>query len=120
MWRLLLSRSLTTKPTPSTPTRPLSASTAAGHPSSNLAGALKPKAPAFTMGDEAMQKEFDQLVKQRQEEDQGRDRHRDAPKVAKREFEGEENPATGEVGGPKGKEPTRYGDWERKGRVFDF
>ncbi|XP_033208454.1 succinate dehydrogenase assembly factor 4, mitochondrial-like [Belonocnema kinseyi] len=30
------------------------------------------------------------------------------------------NPATGEVGGPRGPEPTRYGDWERKGRVTDF
>ena len=26
----------------------------------------------------------------------------------------------GEIGGPKGKEPTRYGDWERKGRCIDF
>ncbi|EGD78561.1 hypothetical protein PTSG_09255 [Salpingoeca rosetta] len=26
----------------------------------------------------------------------------------------------GEQGGPKGPEPTRYGDWERKGRVSDF
>ncbi len=25
-----------------------------------------------------------------------------------------------EIGGPKGPEPTRYGDWERKGRCFDF
>lgn len=25
-----------------------------------------------------------------------------------------------EVGGPKGPEPTRYGDWEQKGRVTDF
>nr|XP_043067472.1 uncharacterized protein LOC108125314 [Drosophila bipectinata] len=30
------------------------------------------------------------------------------------------NPHTGEVGGPAGPEPTRYGDWERKGRVTDF
>ena len=30
------------------------------------------------------------------------------------------NPKTGEVGGPRGPEPTRYGDWERKGRVTDF
>lgn len=30
------------------------------------------------------------------------------------------NPNTGEIGGPKGPEPTRYGDWERKGRVSDF
>lgn len=28
--------------------------------------------------------------------------------------------ATGEVGGPKGPEPTRYGDWERNGRCYDF
>ena len=25
-----------------------------------------------------------------------------------------------ETGGPKGLEPTRYGDWERKGRCVDF
>lgn len=30
------------------------------------------------------------------------------------------NQYTGEVNGPKGPEPTRYGDWERKGRVSDF
>lgn len=26
----------------------------------------------------------------------------------------------GEVGGQDGPEPTRYGDWERNGRVSDF
>lgn len=25
-----------------------------------------------------------------------------------------------EIGGPKGPEPTRYGDWERAGRCIDF
>jgi len=25
-----------------------------------------------------------------------------------------------EIGGPSGPEPTRYGDWERKGRCVDF
>ncbi|WP_044558535.1 succinate dehydrogenase assembly factor 4 [Azospirillum sp. B4] len=25
-----------------------------------------------------------------------------------------------EIGGPAGPEPTRYGDWERKGRCSDF
>ncbi len=25
-----------------------------------------------------------------------------------------------EIGGPAGPEPTRFGDWERKGRVSDF
>ncbi|CAJ0578401.1 unnamed protein product, partial [Mesorhabditis spiculigera] len=30
------------------------------------------------------------------------------------------NQKTGEVDGPAGPEPTRFGDWERKGRVSDF
>ncbi|MGC9268795.1 DUF1674 domain-containing protein [Acidiphilium sp.] len=25
-----------------------------------------------------------------------------------------------EIGGPKGPEPTRYGDWEQNGRCTDF
>lgn len=29
-------------------------------------------------------------------------------------------PASKEVGGPRGLEPTRYGDWERNGRCYDF
>ena len=31
-----------------------------------------------------------------------------------------EAPKLPEIGGPTGPEPTRYGDWERKGRVSDF
>ena len=27
---------------------------------------------------------------------------------------------TVEIGGPKGPEPTRYGDWEKAGRCSDF
>jgi hypothetical protein len=27
---------------------------------------------------------------------------------------------TGEIDGPKGLEPTRYGDWEKAGRCIDF
>ncbi|KAG6426569.1 hypothetical protein SASPL_110798 [Salvia splendens] len=30
------------------------------------------------------------------------------------------NKGTGEVGGPRGPEPTRYGDWEKNGRCSDF
>lgn len=26
----------------------------------------------------------------------------------------------GESGGPRGEEPTRFGDWERKGIAYDF
>jgi hypothetical protein len=29
-------------------------------------------------------------------------------------------PRPREIGGPTGLEPTRYGDWERNGRVSDF
>lgn len=32
---------------------------------------------------------------------------------------GEAEP-TAEHGGPKGREPTRYGDWENKGIAWDF
>ena len=35
----------------------------------------------------------------------------------KAEAEGE---VAREVGGPKGLEPTRYGDWEKAGRCYDF
>ncbi len=30
------------------------------------------------------------------------------------------SPMPKEIGGPKGPEPTRYGDWEQKGRCTDF
>ncbi len=30
------------------------------------------------------------------------------------------SPATKEINGPKGPDPTRYGDWERNGRCIDF
>jgi len=32
----------------------------------------------------------------------------------------QQNKPPPEVGGPRGKEPTRYGDWERNGRCIDF
>jgi hypothetical protein len=38
---------------------------------------------------------------------------------ARRENEGK-NQLPPEQGGPKNPEPTRYGDWERKGIVSDF
>lgn len=70
------------------------------------------------LADKTAQKEFEESVK-RAETELGP--HPDAekePVVA--QFEGDKNPVTGEIGGPKGKEPTRFGDWERKGRVYDF
>jgi len=41
----------------------------------------------------------------------GQDATRPASPPAKR---------AGEIGGPQGPEPTRYGDWERKGICVDF
>lgn len=52
--------------------------------------------------------------------DDGSEKHRDAEKEPLARWPGGVNPNTGEVGGPAGPEPTRYGDWERKGRVTDF
>lgn len=34
--------------------------------------------------------------------------------------EGQSQENTGESGGPTGEEPTRFGDWERKGIAYDF
>ncbi|RKF60742.1 Succinate dehydrogenase assembly factor 4, mitochondrial [Erysiphe neolycopersici] len=55
----------------------------------------------------------------------GQELHPDIRRVAKPEFEGERNPITGEIGGPK-TEPIRWGsdgergDWSYNGRVTDF
>jgi hypothetical protein len=38
-----------------------------------------------------------------------------APQTGTPEPAGEE-----EIGGPEGPDPTRFGDWERKGRCIDF
>lgn len=40
--------------------------------------------------------------------------------AAERRAKAEAEQAAGEVGGPAGPEPTRYGDWERKGIAVDF
>ncbi|CCX32869.1 hypothetical protein FPQ18DRAFT_321949 [Pyronema domesticum] len=47
------------------------------------------------------------------------DVHKDLRKGAKPEFEGEVNPKTGEVGGPKN-DPLRYSEWTYNGRATDF
>ncbi|KAI4090741.1 MAG: hypothetical protein LQ344_004520 [Seirophora lacunosa] len=52
----------------------------------------------------------------------GEELHPDVRRGARPEFEGERNPKTGEVGGPKN-EPLRWGggvDWSYNGRVTDF
>lgn len=52
----------------------------------------------------------------------GEELHPDVRRGANPDFEGERNPQTGEVGGPKN-EPLRWGggvDWSYNGRVTDF
>ncbi|KAL2498348.1 Succinate dehydrogenase assembly factor 4 [Abeliophyllum distichum] len=39
---------------------------------------------------------------------------------SKDEDDEDKNKVTGEIGGPRGPEPTRYGDWEKNGRCSDF
>ena len=41
----------------------------------------------------------------------GKNRHKEG---------GGERAGSGEIGGPRGPEPTRYGDWEVGGRCTDF
>lgn len=42
----------------------------------------------------------------------------DEAEAAKEQGASENQPA--EIGGPKGPEPTRFGDWEKAGRCIDF
>lgn len=49
----------------------------------------------------------------------GEELHPDARRPLEPEFEGDTNPITGEVGGPK-REPLRHGDWSYGGRASDF
>ena len=60
-----------------------------------------------------------QFCLQLENEDEGM-RHPYQEKEPLQPHPGGVNPETGEIGGPRGPEPTRYGDWERKGRVTDF
>lgn len=39
---------------------------------------------------------------------------------ARRSADAAKKPLAAEIGGPKGPEPTRYGDWEKNGLISDF
>lgn len=45
--------------------------------------------------------------------------HKDLRRGAKPEFEGDKNPVTGEIGGPKN-DPLRHNEWTYNGRATDF
>lgn len=55
-----------------------------------------------------------------QREQAGRKAAPRRPLADDREDEAREAIRPREIGGPEGPEPTRFGDWERKGRCIDF
>ncbi|KAF9355302.1 putative mitochondrial protein, conserved [Mortierella sp. AD094] len=79
---------------------------------------IRPRAPGpIPLGSAKDQAEFERLIKNAESEPATS--HPDAKTPVPEEFEGDTNPTTGEVGGPK-REPVRFGDWSFKGRVTDF
>ncbi|THH02712.1 hypothetical protein EW145_g6714 [Phellinidium pouzarii] len=56
---------------------------------------------------------------QRAAEAKGNELHPDARCPPPPDFEGDTNPVTGEVNGPK-RDPVRHGDWSFGGRASDF
>jgi hypothetical protein len=50
----------------------------------------------------------------------GREQSPEPSEEAPAPRQGSAKAAVAEIGGPKGPEPTRYGDWERNGRCSDF
>ena len=54
------------------------------------------------------------------ERSQGAPEHDQATPAAGSESATNKQDQPVEIGGPSGLEPTRYGDWERKGRCVDF
>ncbi|KAJ1973485.1 hypothetical protein H4R34_005059 [Dimargaris verticillata] len=75
------------------------------------------------LGDKQQQKEFEAAIQQGLQNEAAAEAGQHPAVVAQptlQPFENDINPDTHEQGGPKGPEPTRYGDWERNGRVIDF
>ena len=65
------------------------------------------------------QAEFDSLIRQRYEEMEASPSTENPSASITGTHEGL-NAITGEIDGPRGPEPTRYDDWNFKGRVTDF
>merc|ERR1719419_54768 len=90
---------------------------------SSLKKPITPKGK-FDLEDEAKKKELDQIreeLRAKEEAEKAKDESGDEAAESETYVMGElVNEETGERGGPKGQEPTEYGDWQRKGRVTDF
>jgi hypothetical protein len=84
---------------------------------------FKSRPAPVPLADPQEQKEFEELVRKNQgsfnaqmEESSA---HPDLRKEQSPQFEGDKNPETGEIGGPK-QEPLKHGDWSYGARVTDF
>eukprot|EP00887_Chlorella_sp_A99_P006547 scaffold3.g6547.t1 len=79
------------------------------------------EAPADPFTQQLQQRTQDEVMqlleKARQDKEQ-----QQGPKESSEEGDAaaEKPSASGEIGGPKGPEPTRFGDWERGGKCVDF
>ncbi|BGP22127.1 DUF1674 domain protein [Rhodotorula toruloides] len=99
--------------------RPLS--TTSAPPSDAFSRPAPPSLPPH------LQREFEELIKRVQTPaasdvklEEGEEvLHPDLRRKPKPQFEGDRNPETGEVGGPKN-DPLTHGDWSYSGRATDF
>ncbi|BFZ53229.1 hypothetical protein PYCC9005_000252 [Savitreella phatthalungensis] len=80
---------------------------------------FQPPAPAPPSLPKEDQAEWRKLQKSAEERSQQVYFHPDVRRKPQPEFEGDRNPVTGEVGGPKN-DPLRHGDYSFGGRVTDF
>ncbi|CAG8578790.1 4894_t:CDS:1 [Diversispora eburnea] len=78
------------------------------------------------LGNPEEQKEFEELVRKNQgsfntetEETDEKELHPDLREKPSLKFEGDKNPLTGEIGGPR-QDPLMHGDWSYGSRVTDF
>ncbi|KAI8069612.1 hypothetical protein BC940DRAFT_297090 [Gongronella butleri] len=74
------------------------------------------------LGNKQQHKEMLELIRKKQQQTEqaaAGERHDDARAPLAPEFQGDVNPKTGEVNGPKN-EPLKHGDWSFGCRVTDF
>ncbi|RHZ51267.1 hypothetical protein Glove_481g95 [Diversispora epigaea] len=75
------------------------------------------------LGNPEEQKEFEELVRKNQgsfsTEIDEKELHPDLREKPSPKFEGDKNPLTGEIGGPR-QDPLMHGDWSYGSRVTDF
>ena len=110
-------------PIPLTPLRPFSSTSPSPSPTPSADATASPASPPSPPFESPAAVRL--AARQAREADEDRVLKAACGEVSSSEDEGPEmvdirNPDTGEIGGPRGKEPTRYGDWEAKGRCWDF